>query len=651
MAYDFNRLKQLGSQGLDRLKTGVAGLQQRMAPNPSGVQLGANGLPMGSAAGGPTVNATAAANVPSAATQAAQAQAAGRVPPIQPGTPPPAATPAAPANPAAGIRKPPGLLRSGLALGAAVGGTTAGYDAVQEALGTPNQSRIGIENALLDTGLPPELSGGVSGGLDALQKVGNAATFGVAGRIGDGLSSALGGGSFMEGFRDKPLLPGLPAAPAAAPAQAAAAANAQAAGIPQIGTTNIPKADPAGVQLSPGANGVRRNYSDIAGRSNVSVVPSAAITGAETGVRAARAGGDPALAGSGLSVVTGLNGRTSIRKVAADGPRVNVIKNTSGTGPTSIDSRSAGGAASGIGGERALAGIRRQMRSGTSKQQRDALDALTGYQKQQTDEAQGNALLGIRQEANDIDRLVAEGKLAGGMDASDQIALLNAQINADRLGFDRGKEANADRRANNSDTRDSLTARFPGDENAGIRAEAADYIALAQKNGDRTSEAELLNNFAAAKLLGKGAYDQSRRGGGGLAGDFMNAITPESPLANAGVGAVLAGGATLAATRSPALAASAAGLVGGGAGIVTSADGSPAFNFVGGDKQLLTSTGDPLQDALGIDAVAQGMNPDGSLKNGKVIYRGQELTPRELRRIKGREQETLRRRQREAAGG
>lgn len=105
------------------------------------------------------------------------------------------------------------LAKGGAALGSAIGGIRAGYDAAAEGLGVEGAGaeRQALERDLVSGGVNPVAAAPISGGLNALRTVGDTVTGGYASKFGRGLASAIGGGSFAEGFAD-------PAAPAAAAA-------------------------------------------------------------------------------------------------------------------------------------------------------------------------------------------------------------------------------------------------------------------------------------------------------------------------------------------------------------------------------------------------------------------------------------------------
>lgn len=106
--------------------------------------------------------------------------------------------PAAAPGPSAPVKARPGKIKGGIAGAAAIGAMTGAYDSIKD----------------LDTGYREEFnksigsdgnSGLMSADADLLRvagNVGNAITGGYAGRVGQGLSSKLSGGTFSEGFNE-----------------------------------------------------------------------------------------------------------------------------------------------------------------------------------------------------------------------------------------------------------------------------------------------------------------------------------------------------------------------------------------------------------------------------------------------------------------
>lgn len=133
-----------------------------------------------------------------------------------PTTAAPPGAPVTPTAPAAQAAKPGLLQRAGRALNPDVGQLVKG--APRAALRTlPLAVGMGAVDTLRDTneyadafrasvGNGDGLAGRAgAGALRFLDNVGNAATFGLAGKLGRGISSALGGGSFVEGWESPSL--------------------------------------------------------------------------------------------------------------------------------------------------------------------------------------------------------------------------------------------------------------------------------------------------------------------------------------------------------------------------------------------------------------------------------------------------------------
>ena len=233
--------------------------------------------------------------------------------------PPPAAAPGAPVTPtapAAQAAKPGLLQRAGRALNPDVGQLVKG--APRAALRTlPLAVGMGAVDTLRDTneyadafrasiGNGDGLAGRAgAGALRFLDNVGNAATFGLAGKLGRGISSALDGGSFVEGWESPSLrgqtpggqTPSLfgssPATPPNAQLQAQPQAQPAAGQAPALPLAPAPNPiirqgnSYSGTNVGPGAPIYERGANGQLSLRDAGYVPSGISSGAESAQRVA----------------------------------------------------------------------------------------------------------------------------------------------------------------------------------------------------------------------------------------------------------------------------------------------------------------------------------------------------------------------------
>ncbi|MFZ2981884.1 MAG: hypothetical protein WA085_12695 [Sphingobium sp.] len=146
--------------------------------------------------------------------------------------------------------------------GAALGMVAGAYDSLDD-MGNGYREKFNQ-----DMGVETPAGSVVADTARTLGNVGNAITFGLAGRAGQGISSAMNGGSFVDGFKRTPdraqflANQGQPGAaqaaqPAVATPAAAAPVAAPAAAAPTAGTTSVPSMPTIGkVNVSRQPNGV-----------------------------------------------------------------------------------------------------------------------------------------------------------------------------------------------------------------------------------------------------------------------------------------------------------------------------------------------------------------------------------------------------------
>lgn len=221
----------------------------------------------------------------------------------------PAAAPvaAAPATPATQAAKPGLLQRAGRALNPDVGKLAksapgaalrtlplaVGAGAVQTALDSDEYADAFRGSVGAGDGLAGRAS---AGALRFLDNVGNAATFGLAGKLGRGISSALGGGGFMEGWESPSLrdqVPGgqTPSLFGSSPVTPQAQAQAQ----PQAQPVQAQAPNPiiregnsySGTNIGPGAPIMERGADGQMSLRSAGYTPSGISSGAASAQRVA----------------------------------------------------------------------------------------------------------------------------------------------------------------------------------------------------------------------------------------------------------------------------------------------------------------------------------------------------------------------------
>lgn len=194
--------------------------------------------------------------------------------------------------------------------GAALGAVTGAYDSLRD---IDNGYRDKFNQ---DMGVETPAGSVVADTARTLGNVGNAITFGLAGRTGQGVSSAMNGGSFVDGFKQTPdrtqflanqaqpsagaaqaAQPAVPAAQQAAPVAASAAVAPTAGvpsvpGMPTIGKVNVSR-QPNGV-MSFSGQGPVQGYDGAAAGQLKGGSSSGAVTPADYQAAVARAAADKA---------------------------------------------------------------------------------------------------------------------------------------------------------------------------------------------------------------------------------------------------------------------------------------------------------------------------------------------------------------------